>query len=50
MESASDAKIKPLLAKTVVESGWGLEEMKSKEFSLEDVFVQLVTEEKKGDE
>lgn len=50
VESTSDVKIKPLLAKTVVESGWGLEEMKSKEFSLEDVFVQLVTEEKKGDE
>ena len=50
VESAPDVKIKPLLAKTVVGSGWELEEMKSKEFSLEDVFVQLVTEEKKEDE
>jgi ABC-2 type transport system ATP-binding protein len=50
VESTIDENLRPVLAKTVVESGWGLKEMRSKEFSLEDVFVQLVTEEKKGTE
>ena len=50
VESVLDENIRPLLAKTVVASGWGLKEMKAKQFSLEDVFVQLVTEEKRGTE
>ena len=47
VESASDENLRPLLARTVVEAGWGLKEMKSLDLSLEEVFVHLVTEEGK---
>ncbi len=47
VESIPDEKLRPLLAKTIVESGWGLMEMKSMDLSLEEVFVHLVTEEGK---
>jgi ABC-2 type transport system ATP-binding protein len=47
VESIPDEKMRPLLAKTIVESGWGLKEMKSVDLSLEEVFVHLVTEEGK---
>ncbi len=47
VESAADESLRPLIAKTVVESGWGLKEMRTSDLSLEDVFVQLVTEERK---
>jgi ABC-2 type transport system ATP-binding protein len=47
VESAADESLRPLIAKTVVESGWGLKEMRTSDLSLEDVFVQLVTEEGK---
>ncbi|MGE5842722.1 MAG: ABC transporter ATP-binding protein [Deltaproteobacteria bacterium] len=47
VESAPDESLRPLIAKTIVESGWGLREMRTSELSLEDVFVQLVTEEGK---
>jgi ABC-2 type transport system ATP-binding protein len=47
VESTPDEKLRPLLAKTIVESGWGLKEMKSVDLSLEEVFVHLVTEEGK---
>ena len=47
VESASDESLRPLIAKTIVESGWGLKEMRTSDLSLEDVFVQLVTEEGK---
>jgi len=33
--------------KDIVESGWGLKEMRTSDLSLEDVFVQLVNEEGK---
>ncbi len=46
VKSVSDDKIRPIIAKTIVESNWGLVEMRSKDISLEEVFVQLVTEEK----
>jgi ABC-2 type transport system ATP-binding protein len=45
VESAADETLRPLLAKTIVEAGWGLKEMKSLDLSLEEVFVHLVTEE-----
>jgi ABC-2 type transport system ATP-binding protein len=48
VESAADESLRPLIAKTIVESGWGLKEMRTGDLSLEDVFVQLVTEEGKG--
>ena len=47
VESAADEGLRPLIAKTIVESGWGLKEMRTSDLSLEDVFVQLVTEEGK---
>jgi ABC-2 type transport system ATP-binding protein len=47
VESASDESLRPLIAKTIVESGWGLKEMRTSDLSLEDVFVQLVTDEGK---
>ena len=46
VESVSNENIRPMLARAVVDSGWGLREMRSKDLSLEEVFIQLVTEEK----
>jgi ABC-2 type transport system ATP-binding protein len=40
-----DEDIRADLARSIVEKGWGLLEMVSQELSLEEVFVQLVTEE-----
>jgi ABC-2 type transport system ATP-binding protein len=45
VNSAPDDGIRPLMARTVVESGWGLREMRSRELTLEEVFVHLVTDE-----
>ncbi|MFO7783215.1 MAG: ABC transporter ATP-binding protein [Thermodesulfobacteriota bacterium] len=45
VNSSSDEGVRPLMARTIVESGWGLREMRSSELSLEEVFVHLVTEE-----
>jgi ABC-2 type transport system ATP-binding protein len=45
--SVPDENMRPALATAVVQAGLGLREMRSKDFSLEDVFVHLVTEEKK---
>ena len=47
VESTPEENIRPLLAKAVVEAGWGLKEMKALDLSLEEVFVHLVTEEGK---
>ena len=43
VESAQD--IRRELAKAVVDNGWGLLELRPERVSLEDIFVQLVTEE-----
>ncbi len=48
VESQSDSEIRPLLAKTVIERGWQLFEMKPEGMSLEDVFLQLTTKEEVG--
>jgi ABC-2 type transport system ATP-binding protein len=45
VESGSDERTRPRLARAVVEAGWGLQEMRARDLSLEEVFVQLVTEE-----
>ncbi|MCP4666136.1 MAG: ATP-binding cassette domain-containing protein [Deltaproteobacteria bacterium] len=45
LESVYDENIRPTMARMVVESNWGLKEMRSMDVSLEEVFVQLVTEE-----
>jgi ABC-2 type transport system ATP-binding protein len=49
VESGHDDKIRPQIARTIVECGWGLKEMKSADLSLEEVFVNLVTEEEGKD-
>lgn len=45
VETKSNKKIRPFIARAVVESGWDLREMRSVELSLEEIFVHLVTEE-----
>lgn len=45
VEAELGLDIRELLAKTVVEQGWGLLEMKPIVLSLEEVFLQLTTEE-----
>ncbi|MBN1102478.1 MAG: ATP-binding cassette domain-containing protein [Deltaproteobacteria bacterium] len=47
VESESRDEIRPLIARTIVTSGWGLKEMRASELSLEEVFMHLVTEEGK---
>jgi ABC-2 type transport system ATP-binding protein len=43
--AANDQDARPLLARLVVERGWDLLELKAQEFTLEEVFLNLVTEE-----
>jgi ABC-2 type transport system ATP-binding protein len=45
VEMNKDQDIRADLARSIVEKGWGLLEMRSQELSLEEVFVQIVTEE-----
>jgi len=45
VESKSKEEIRPLIAKAIVEKGWSLYEMKSRDMSLEDVFLHLTTKE-----
>jgi ABC-2 type transport system ATP-binding protein len=45
VESVSDEKIRPLLAQAVAQAGWDLRELKTGELRLEEIFVQLVTDE-----
>ncbi|HMK66464.1 MAG TPA: ATP-binding cassette domain-containing protein [Thermodesulfobacteriota bacterium] len=45
LEMDKEQDIRADLAKKIVEKGWGLLELRSRELSLEEVFVQLVTEE-----
>jgi ABC-2 type transport system ATP-binding protein len=45
VEMDKDRDIRADLARSIIEQGWGLLEMRSQELSLEEVFVQLVTEE-----
>ncbi|MGA3085389.1 MAG: ATP-binding cassette domain-containing protein [Thermodesulfobacteriota bacterium] len=48
VEMEKDQDIRADLARSVIEERWGLLEMHSQELSLEEVFVQLVTEEPGG--
>ena len=50
VEMVKDQDIRADLARSVIEKGWGLLEMRSQELSLEEVFVHLVTEEEPGDQ
>ncbi len=45
VESGGELELRPQLARAVVDQGWELLELKGQEFSLEDVFLNLVTEE-----
>jgi ABC-2 type transport system ATP-binding protein len=45
VETGSPEDLRPALARTVVEKGWELLELKGHEFTLEDVFLNLTTEE-----
>ncbi|HLF01366.1 MAG TPA: ABC transporter ATP-binding protein, partial [Anaerolineales bacterium] len=48
IETAPGGNTRPELAKTVVNGGWGLLEMKSMGLSLEDIYLQLVQDETDG--
>jgi len=48
--AADDLDARPLLARLVVERGWDLLELKAQEFTLEEVFLDLVTEEETAEE
>jgi len=50
IETARGEDLRPLLARTVVEHGWQLRELKLQDLSLEDIFMQLVTDEESGEE
>jgi ABC-2 type transport system ATP-binding protein len=43
--SDSETDLRPQLAKLVIDCGWDLLEMRTKSISLEDVFLELVTDE-----
>ena len=45
VEADNGHELRPLLARTVVERGWELLELRAQEFTLEEVFLDLVTEE-----
>jgi ABC-2 type transport system ATP-binding protein len=45
VETNHGQELRPQLARMVVERGWQLLELKSQEFTLEEVFINLVTEE-----
>jgi ABC-2 type transport system ATP-binding protein len=45
VEADNGHELRPQLARVVVERGWQLLELKSQEFTLEEVFINLVTEE-----
>ena len=49
VEMNKDQDVRSQLAKIVVDQGWGLLEMAGRELSLEEIFVQLVTEEPGGE-
>ena len=45
IETSRGQDLRPELARTVVEHGWHLRELKLQDLSLEDIFMQLVTDE-----
>ncbi len=45
LEADLDSEVRPELARSIVQGGWDLLELKTQEFTLEDVFINLVTEE-----
>ncbi len=49
VDSEPDKEIRPTLCKAVVEKGWDLLELKALDASLEDVFIELVTDESESE-
>ena len=45
LESKAENEIRPVVAKTIIDNGWSLFELKSQDISLEDVFLHLTTKE-----
>jgi len=45
VEASPDQDVRPALARTVLGKGWDLLELRGLDLSLEDVFIDLVTEE-----
>lgn len=45
VESAPGTEVRPEIAQSIVSEGWGLLELKPLDFSLEDIFIDLITEE-----
>jgi ABC-2 type transport system ATP-binding protein len=45
VECETGRDVRRELAQAVVQNGWGLLELRSKDFSLEEVFLELTTEE-----
>ena len=50
LEMQKELDVRADISRAVVQQGWDLLEMRSQELSLEEVFVQLVTEEPTGEE
>jgi len=50
IETSRGQDLRPELARTVVEHGWHLRELKLQDLSLEDIFMQLVTDEEGREE
>jgi ABC-2 type transport system ATP-binding protein len=50
IETVRGEDLRPELARTVVEHGWHLRELKLQDLSLEDIFMQLVTDEEPREE
>ena len=48
LEADLDSEVRPELARCIIQRGWDLLEMKTQEFTLEDVFINLVTEEEQA--
>ena len=48
LEADLDLEVRPELARCIVQRGWDLLELKTQEFTLEDVFINLVTEEEQA--
>ena len=49
VESGHDDDIRRELSRTVVTNGWGLLELRPQQMSLEDIFLQLTTEDAPAD-
>jgi ABC-2 type transport system ATP-binding protein len=48
IDISKDKEMRSMIAKKMVENGFGLLEMKTRSMSLEDIFLKLVTEEEGG--